>query len=59
LRASPETSSNGTTGVFHVTFDHHGHASGYFEIVAQHYAEGAQAPTPCPSGKITFSAKRA
>jgi hypothetical protein len=57
--STPETSSDGTTGVFHVTVDHHGHASGYFEIVEQHYAEGAQTPTPCPSGKITFSAKRA
>jgi hypothetical protein len=55
--STPETSSDGTTGVFHVTVDH-GHASGYFEIVEQHYAEGAQTPTPCPSGKITFSAKR-
>jgi hypothetical protein len=57
--STPETSSDGTTGVFHVTVDHHGHASGYFEIVEQHYAEGAQTPEKCPSGKITFSAKRA
>jgi hypothetical protein len=56
--STPETSSDGTMGVFHVTVDHHGHASGYFEIVEQHYAEGAQTPTACPSGKITFSAKR-
>jgi|GEM_PF-3157694 len=57
--SAPETSSDGTTGVFHITVDHRGHASGYFEIVEQHYAIGAQTPTPCPSGKITFSAKRA
>ncbi len=57
--STPETSSDGTTGVFHVTVDHHGHATGYFEIVEQHYGEGAQTPTSCPSGKITFSAKRA
>jgi hypothetical protein len=57
--STPETSSDGTKGVFHLTVDHHGHASGYFEIVEQHYAEEAQTPTACPSGKITFSAKRA
>jgi hypothetical protein len=57
--STPETSSDGTTGVFHITVDRHGHATGYFEIIEQHYAEGAQTPTPCPSGKITFSAKRA
>jgi hypothetical protein len=57
--STPETSSDGTTGVFHITVDRRGHASGYFQIVEQHYAEGAQTPTPCPSGKITFSAKRA
>ena len=57
--SSPETSSNGTTGVFHITVDHHGHAGGYFEIVESHYSEAAQAPEKCPSGKITFSAKRA
>jgi hypothetical protein len=56
--STPETSSDGTTGVFHVTVDHHGHANGYFEIVEQHYAEGVQTPTPCPSGKVTFSARR-
>jgi hypothetical protein len=57
--STPEMSSDGTTGTFHVTVDRHGHASGYFEIVEQHYAENAQTPTPCPSGKVTFSAKRA
>jgi hypothetical protein len=57
--STPETSSDGTTGVFHITVDRHGHATGYFEIIEQHFAEGAQTPTPCPSGKITFSAKRA
>ena len=57
--STPETSSDGTTGDFHIAVDRHGHASGYFEIVEQHYAEGAQTPTKCPSGKITFSAKRA
>jgi hypothetical protein len=45
--------------VFHIAVDCHGHAAGYFEIVEQHYAEGAQTPTKCPSSKITFSAKRA
>lgn len=57
--STPETSSDGTTGVFHITVDRHGHATGYFEIVEQHYAIEAQTPTPCPSGKVTFSAKRA
>jgi hypothetical protein len=56
--STPETSSDGTTGIFHITVDHRGHAAGYFEIVEQHYAIGAQTPTACPSGKITFSAKR-
>jgi hypothetical protein len=56
--SEPETSSDGTTGVFHVTVDRHAHASGYFEIDEPHYPEGAQTPEQCLSGKVTFSAKR-
>jgi hypothetical protein len=57
--STPETSSDGTTGVFHLTVDRHAHASGYFEIDEPHYLEGAQTPEQCLSGKVTFSAKRA
>jgi hypothetical protein len=57
--SEPETSSNGTTGSFHVTVDRRGHAKGYFEILELHAPlEGEAAPERCPSGRISFTAKR-
>src|ERR1700689_4039495 len=57
--AEPETSSDGTTGVFHVTVARNGHASGYIEVITirQPYQEG-EAAEKCPSGRITFTASR-
>lgn len=57
--SEPEISSDGTTGSFHITVDKHGHAAGYFEIVGMHFLEGSETNEKCPSGRITFTAKRA
>lgn len=59
MLSEPETSSDGTTGSFHITVDKHGHAAGYFEIVGMHFLEGSETNEKCPSGRITFTAKRA
>jgi hypothetical protein len=54
----PETSSSGTTGTFHISVDRSGHATGFFEIVALHAIEGSETLEKCPTGRMTFSAKR-
>jgi hypothetical protein len=56
--SEPETSSNGTTGSFHVAVDRRGHAGGYFEIVEPHYPLEGGTAERCPSGRISFTAKR-
>lgn len=54
--SEPETSSDGTTGAFHITVGTNGHASGFYEVVF--HRSGGGSVEKCPTGRITFTAQK-
>ena len=52
------TASDDSTGTFHITVDRHGHATGYYEVNETHFIPASETTEKCPSGRISFTAKR-
>lgn len=52
------TASDDSTGSFHIGVDRHGHATGYYEVNESHFVPASETTEKCPSGRISFTARR-